>query len=377
MATIPEDAGQLLIAGFEGQECGPPLRQLLRKVRPCGVIFFQRNLATPEQFQALVAQVRDSLDPRPFLALDLEGGMVDRFRELLAALPSAQETSRAGLGRELGQMAGKELAAFSLNVDFAPVLDLGASESRGVMGTRTAGETPKQVIYFAQQFLAGLAEQGVLGCGKHFPGLGSSREDSHLAMPTIHKSLAVLWREDLLPFRHLHSILPMIMVAHAWYPEVEGAVVEGSDAADPVPASLSANIVSRLLRQRIGYEGLIVCDDLEMGGALEHCSIGEAAVRAVRAGCEILLVCRHATNVETVWESLVSQAEKDSAFRIQLGHAAERIRQARQQSLREIKKPESRQMEWSQLRREIADLNEEVARRLAVSPAATQGARES
>ena len=312
--------GQLLCIGFEGQQCGAELRSLLTEIRPGGVIFFQRNIASPEQFCTLVADIRDVLkDSRPFLAIDQEGGQVDRFRELLGPLPSAREAAQAGLAFELGDLAGRELAAFGLNVDFAPVLDLGSPQSHTVLGTRTAGDTPQQVIQFAEQFLLGLHGWNILGCGKHFPGLGPGKKDSHIGMPTINKTADLLWEGDLLPFRTLgasNSLMTMVMVAHAWYPELEQSFSPGSaSAASPTPASLSLNIVSRLLRDRIGFSGLVVCDDLEMGGALEGRTIEDAAVDAVRAGCNLLLICRKASNVERAYTAVIREMERDSEFR--------------------------------------------------------------
>ena len=319
MNELIKKVGQMLCIGFEGQECGPELRSLLKEVRPGGVIFFQRNIATEEQFRKLVADIREVLeDSRPFLAIDQEGGEVDRFRELLGPLPSARDAAQAGLAFELGDLAGRELAAFGLNVDFAPVLDLGSPESRSVLGTRAAGDKPQEVIQFAREFLRGLGGWNIMGCAKHFPGLGAGQKDSHLEMPMIEKSAGALLEEDLLPFRTLamqSQLMPMIMVAHAWYPELQKALsVEGEPLAEPLPASLSHNLVTRLLRKHMGYEGLIVCDDLEMGGVLQGHCIEEAAVAAVRAGCGLLLVCRHASNVQRVHRALVREAERDSGF---------------------------------------------------------------
>jgi beta-N-acetylhexosaminidase len=363
MSNLPELAGQLLIVGFEGEERGPDLSRLLRGVRPGGVIFFQRNIASAEQFHAVVSQVREVV-PQPFLAMDLEGGTVDRFRDLLAPLPSAQDAARTGLARELGELAGRELGAFSLNLDFAPVLDLGSPDSQPILATRTAGRTANLVIQFAERFLAGLAEWRIHGCGKHFPGLGSGRKDSHVGMPTIEKTEEALWHEDLLPFRNLADQLLLIMVAHAWYPELEKALApEQAPPKDPIPASLSRNIVTGLLRERIGYQGLVVCDDLEMGGVLEGRSIEAAAVAAVRAGCDILLVCRNAGNVQRVHEALVQEAEKRPDFRELLERSATRIADAKRHA--SFDQPPMAFANLEILRRDIRRLAAEIEQRLA------------
>jgi beta-N-acetylhexosaminidase len=313
---------------------------------------------TAEQFQSLVRQIAEflleSTALRPFLAVDLEGGQVDRFRELLAPLPSVRHAVRAGMARELGRIAGREVAAFSLNVDFAPVLDVASPESATVLGTRTAGESPEHVARFGEEFLAGLADSGILGCGKHFPGLGSGCLDSHLTMPRIEKDATKFWEEDLLPFRTLASQLPMVMVAHAAYPALE---------AEALPASLSRRIVSDLLKRRIGYEGLVLSDDLEMGGVLEGRTVGEAAVAAIDAGCDMLLVCRRPDFVHAAFEAIVRKAEQDSTFRLVLDRAAQKVMRARKQ-LPPAEPPSRRPPDSGVLRAEIQGLTEEIERRV-------------
>ena len=376
MDTVPERVGQLFWIGFEGSAWNPSLEELLREVRPAGVIFFSHNIASPQEFAELVRQVAAFLSrppsPTPFLAIDLEGGKVDRFREVLAPLPSARDAAQAGLARELGLVAGGEAAAFSLNVDFAPVLDLGLPESASVLGNRTASESPERVARFGEEFLAGLAESGIRGCGKHFPGLGSGCLDSHLAMPRIEKEATPLLEQDLFPYRALASRLPMVMVAHAAFPALNPGFSE-TNPTQLLPASLSRNIVSGLLKGRMEYTALVLCDDLEMEGVLEERSIGEAAVAAVRAGCDLLLVCRHAANVRAAFEAVVREAERDSNFRTMVHAAAQKVIHARQQL--PITRPVSSPFaDWEGLRGEIRALAAEVERRLAETAEKGSGA---
>ncbi|MBI4443104.1 MAG: glycoside hydrolase family 3 protein [Acidobacteria bacterium] len=369
MQTLTEQLGQVLLIGFEGDGWSRELDELLREVRPAGVIFFERNIAGAEPFQLLVVAIRGLLETpaatppllAPLLAIDQEGGMVDRLRKVLAPLPSASDAARAGLGFELGQMAGRELAAFALNVDFAPVLDLSTPQSADILASRAAGETPQQVITFAEQFLAGLRGQGIVGCGKHFPGLGSGEKDSHLALPRIDKPESAMWEWDLLPFRALAQSLPMIMVAHASYPALEDA----PPTAPPLPASLSPRLIRELLQRRIGFSGLVLSDDLEMG-ALEGRSIEQAAIDALRAGCDLLLVCRKAQNVRRVYEALRLQAERDSGFRALLEQAAEKVFHLRRTlPARPVAtKPFS---DWGTLRGQIQELSAAVRARCSIS----------
>ena len=370
MFTLAEQVGQLFLIGLEGSAWDPTGENLLNEFRPGGVIFFRHNITTPPEFSDFVRRVAAFLSQPsslpPFLALDLEGGTVDRLRDVLAPLPSARDAAQAGLARDLGRVAGRELAAFSLNVDFAPVLDLGSPESRVVLGSRTAGESPEQVARFGEEFLAGLAESGVLGCGKHFPGLGSGRADSHQEMPRIEKDERLLWQEDLYPFRALASRLPMVMVAHAAYPGLEiGPSPGGAEPpVHPLPASLSRKIVAELLKERIGFPGLVLADDMEMGGVLADRSIGEAAVCAIRAGCDLMLVCRRAENVQAAFESVLREAERDSSFRVLVEQAAQKVVRARQKLPPAQPSSTEPLSVWEDLRQQIRQLAAEIERRL-------------
>ena len=362
MKALHEIAGQILTVGIEGQLVSPECSELLTSLRPGGVIFFHHNIATADQFSNLVSQGRElPHSSPPFLAIDLEGGTVDRFRELIAPLPSVAATVAAGAARELGRVAGRELAAFDLNVDYAPVLDLGLPASREVLTSRTAGASPAAVIAFAREFLSGLAEEGIIGCGKHFPGLGGGNLDSHMKMPAIARTHAKMWSDDLAPYRELAEQLPMVMVAHAWYPELER---ELGYAGEPRPASLSPVIVGDLLRKRIGYTGLILCDDLEMGGVLGERTIEQAALGAVEAGCDTLLVCRHPDNVQRVHAALVKQCESSGDFRAKVEAAAGRnVALKQRHDIR--RRPTTTRPTVQQLREQIARLTEFIQAKFA------------
>ncbi len=182
----------------------------------------------------------------------------------------------------MGKSSERTAALLGFNVDFAPVLDLAFEASRRVMSTRSVSADPRQTIAYAREFLAGLRAAGVLGCGKHFPGLGEGALDSHHELPVIKKPLRKLWNEDLLPYRTLRAQMPLVMISHAAYPQV---------TKDRTPASLSKVWISDILRKRIGFRKLIVSDDLEMGGVLSAAPVGPAAVEFIRAGGDLCLVC--------------------------------------------------------------------------------------
>jgi beta-N-acetylhexosaminidase len=213
-------------------------------------------------------------------------------------------------------LIGSEVRALGFNVDFAPVLDLRFDSSIGVMGSRTAFRDGKTTADYARGFLRGLQDEKIAGCGKHFPGLGEGKLDSHKALPVVQKSWKALWAEDLLPYRLLAKHLPFVMVAHCAFPEVTG---------EAVPASISKKWIGDVLRKKIGYSGLVVSDDLEMGGVLKVASIEEAAVATVQAGADMYLVCHSDELVHRAYESILKEAERSMRFREKVENAARRI----------------------------------------------------
>src|ERR1700730_18388074 len=207
------DIGQLLIVGFDGTEMTPRLSSLLKRLQPTGLILFARNIKTPGQTWRLLRDCQKCVSMPLFTCVDLEGGNVDRFREALGPTPSAAEVFSTGdrkLFLKHGYIIGENCRALGFNVDFAPVLALAFEASRSVMSSRVVSAKPSETVAYAREFLAGLRIAGVLGCGKHFPGLGEGRLDSHHELPVIEKPLKKLWAEDLLPYRLLRTQMPMV-----------------------------------------------------------------------------------------------------------------------------------------------------------------------
>jgi beta-N-acetylhexosaminidase len=311
--------GQVLIVGFDGTKMTPRLTSLLKRLQPAGVILFARNIKTPEQTWQLLRDCQSCVATPLLTCVDVEGGKVDRFRDVLGPTPSPAEvfsTRDRKLFRKHGQVIGENCRALGLNVDFAPVLDLAFEASRSVLSSRVVSANPRETVVYAREFLAGLRASSVLGCGKHFPGLGEGKLDSHHELPMIKKQLKKLWTEDLLPYRLLRAQLPIVMISHAAYPLV---------THDQTPASLSKVWISDILRKRIGYGNLIVSDDLEMGGVLSAAPVGEAAVEFVRAGGDLCLICRHEEHIAEAYESLVKARENDSMFARRVEESLQRI----------------------------------------------------
>jgi len=202
------------------------------------------------------------------------------------------------------------------NVDFAPVLDLAFDASHAVLGTRAVSADPRETVAYARALLAGLGDCRVFGCGKHFPGLGEGKLDSHHELPVVEKSRKDLWAEDLLPYRTLRRELPFVMVSHAAYPKV---------TKTKTPASLSKVWITDILRKRIGYRNLIVSDDLEMGGVLSAAPVGKAAVQFVAAGGDLCLVCHREDYVENAHEELLKAAARERKFAKRVADSARKI----------------------------------------------------
>jgi beta-N-acetylhexosaminidase len=300
--------GQLLIIGFDAPEMSPRVASLLTRIQPAGVILFARNIAAAEQTHILLRECQKCVATPLFSCVDLEGGTVDRFRDVLGAAPSAAEVFATGsraLFRKHGRVIGESCRALGFNVDFAPVLDLANKASRSVLGSRAVSDDPKQVVLYAREFLRGLGEAEVLGCGKHFPGLGEATLDTHHELPGVEKTLRKLWDEDLVPYRLLRRELPMVMVSHAAYPEV---------TKQQIPASLSKKWITDILRKKIGYNGLVVSDDMEMGAVLDFAPIEQTVVQHIRAGGDLALICHKEEMIVRAHEALLHEAERDRSF---------------------------------------------------------------
>lgn len=307
-AKSQQSLGQLLIIGFDGTEMSAGLAFLLRRIQPAGVILFARNIVSAEQTYRLLRDCQAEVATPMFRCVDLEGGKVDRLRNVIGPAPSPAEVFATGsrrLFRKHGRVIGENCRALGFNVDFAPAIDLAFDASRSVMNSRLVSAKPKATVTYAREFLAGLGAAHVLGSGKHFPGLGEGNLDSHHDLPVIDKPWKKLWTEDLAPYRALRCELPFVMVSHAAYSMVTGV---------NVPASLSKKWITDILRKKIGYRSLISSDDLEMGGVLSAAPIEQAAVGHIRAGGDLCLICHKEEFVTRAYEELVRTTERDRGF---------------------------------------------------------------
>lgn len=319
VSSLRQQVGQLLVIGFEGTLLNSAVEKLLKELQPSGVILFARNIESAQQTHALLAACRKVLSVAPFLSVDMEGGTVDRLKNAVAPSPSAASVFASGNKTSFslhGKLVGAECRALGFNTDFAPSLDLALPPSRSVLGSRAVSPDPRQVAAYGRLFLRGLRSAGVLGCGKHFPGLGEASLDTHHELPTIYKSCEILWGQDMVPYRLLRHELPFVMVGHASYPALTG---------DKVPASMSHRCITEVLRNKIGYRGLVISDDMEMGAAMTAGSIEHAAVQSIGAGGDLVLVCHKEDMVRHAHEALVREAESNSAFASRVAECATHV----------------------------------------------------
>ena len=303
-------AGGLLVGGLQGTTLPEDFARALRQGHRGGAILFRRNVEGFAQVRELTGAIAASglVSGRvPFIAVDQEGGRVGRLPEGAVHPPPMRQLAAFGEPsrvRRAGRLLGEQLRLLGFNLDFAPVLDVDSNPGNPIIGDRSFGSEPEQVIACARQLAQGLAEAGVLACGKHFPGHGDTDLDSHLDLPVVRHSLERVRRVELRPFAALAAELPTMMSAHVVF-----------DALDPgVPATLSPRVCEDLLRRQLGFEGVLFSDDLEMRALHDRWPVEVTAVGAVRAGCDVLLVCSSWELQERAWVALVREIERDAEF---------------------------------------------------------------
>jgi len=318
-SDLHRSIGQLLIMGFDGTEMSPGLAALLTRMQPAGVILFARNITGGGQTYKLLKDCQACVSTPLFTAVDMEGGRVDRFRNVIGRSPSAADvfaTHDRELFRKHGKVIGEACRTLGFNTDFAPVVDLAFEASKTVMSSRAVSADPKQAVLYAREFLKGLHAANVVGSAKHFPGLGEANLDTHEELPSINKPWKKIWAEDLYPYRALRRELPMVLIGHANYPAI---------THDQSPASLSKEWITDVLRKKIGYRGLVVSDDLEMGGVLKASPIEQAAIEHIRAGGDLCLICHIEEYVTRSYEALLKEAEGNRKFAQRVADAATRV----------------------------------------------------
>ncbi len=325
----PEGPGPLMF-GFEGKAVPRQLARWIREGTVGGVILFSRNVEAPRQVRNLCREIRAAARrgrPAPLIAIDQEGGRVMRLTGPgFTRFPPARcyslfccRASRVAFA--VGEAMAEELRAIGVDINFAPVLDVDSNPENPVVGNRALSSDPESVAELGIAFLRGTLSRGVLPVGKHFPGHGHTSSDSHVELPVVRSSRETILKRDVQPFRRaIRAGIPALMTAHVLYPALD----------KEFPATLSGKILGGLLRERLGFRGTIFSDALEMKAITGRFGVGAAAVRAVNAGCDVVLVCRGEKDQEEAVEAIARASADDREFRKAVSASTRRVSRLRE-----------------------------------------------
>ncbi len=293
-------AGQRLMVGFEGTAFNADLAHLIDTVNVGGVILFAANISAPDQLQQLCADIqghaRASRQPPLFIAIDQEGGQVARLKKPFSEFPGGSPAMRDETDAEtFAAITARELTLVGVNMDMAPVLDIAFDPASSVMAGRAFGADPEWVTRLGLRVVSTLQREGILAVAKHFPGIGRTTLDSHRDLPRLPTDYDTLAASDLLPFKAAaRADVAGIMLSHILYQDL-----------DPHwPASLSSRIAADLLRRDMGYDGLVMTDDLDMGAIARHYDIRTCIRRILTAGIDLALICHKSPKIETAHEEI-------------------------------------------------------------------------
>lgn len=304
--TLEEKVGQLLIVGFEGTVLDDITRSYIEDLQVGGLVFFGRNIETKDQVMELVKDIKETnrVNEIPlFLSIDEEDGNVSRLPKEYKRLPSSfdiGELNDRDLAFQYGELLGNRVKSLGLNLNFAPVLDIHSNLKNPVIGKRAFGNTPERVSEIGLEVAEGIRNTSIIPSIKHFPGHGDTSTDSHIELPIIDKSLEELKNFELMPFRAaIHEDIEMIMIGHILLPSID----------EEYPSTLSQNIIGEILRDEMGYEGVIISDDMTMGAIVNNYSLEEASIDFLKAGGDIVLVCHGIINPNIVFDRIMESIE--------------------------------------------------------------------
>jgi beta-N-acetylhexosaminidase len=290
-----DSVGQLIMTGVPGKELDAETARLFRRVQPGAYIIFGRNLASATQLRKLIDDLRDLSDIEPIITIDQEGGRVSRLRRIGNEPPNAQQLrdkNDIDLIRRHGDITGRLLRLFGFNLDLCPVLDISFNDgAENSLHGRCYGKDVQQVVRNAGAFNQAMRGQGIASCGKHFPGYSAATSDAHFQLPRIDRTREELDHNELAVFRGFVRDVDSMMICHGWYPCFE---------SEPTPATVSRRIVTELLRDEFGFDGLIMTDDLDMGAILTGYRLDDTIRLCLEAGNDITMLCHRVPEIETV-----------------------------------------------------------------------------
>ena len=315
---LETQAARLFTVGFYGKTVTDDLSRLVAR-GVGGAIFFARNVGSPAEVVDATSSIK-RLAGRPlFIALDQEGGQVSRLRQGFTEVPPMRAvgaTGNASLAREVGALIGREVSAVGFDMNYAPVLDVDTNPANPIIAARSFGRTPEIVSEFGVAFAAGLESVGVAACGKHFPGHGDTSQDSHLELPRLQHTLERLEQVELKPFAAaVKAGIPSMMTAHVIFEPLDSVY----------PATMSRPVLHGLLREKMGYDGLIVTDDIEMRAIADHYGVEDTIVRGLNAGVDHFLCCHTAEVAHQAIEAVIHAVERGAVSREIVATANRRI----------------------------------------------------
>jgi beta-N-acetylhexosaminidase len=328
-STLRREIGQLLIAGFNGHQLSPELRALAREFGLGGVILFARNVAEPEQVAELAFDASRLTPDLPcWVSVDQEGGRVARLKAPFTEWPPMATLGRSGdvaLAERFARALAAELKSVGITLDYAPVLDIHTNPKNPVIGDRALADKAEQVARLGAAIVRALQGEGIAACGKHFPGHGDTATDSHFELPLVEHPPERLRDTEFVPFRAaINAGVATIMTAHVLVPSLD----------EKRPASLSRRIVHELLREELKFEGVILSDDLEMKAVAAEFEVPSAAVMAIQAGCDGVLICSgdHDTQAAAL-ETIIHAIEEQRVPLARIEDALKRQRRAKERFL--------------------------------------------
>ena len=320
--TVDEKIGQMIFAGLSGTNLHHEAEMMLRQIKPGGIILNKHNMVSPEQTIQFVNSLKyaNKINSIPlFFGVDQEGGRIVKLPGDLQQIPSHLEIgakNNSEFAFAIGQMLGKMVKAYGFNMNFAPVLDVNSNPDNPVIGDRSFGDEPVKVSRLGIETMKGIRSEQIISVIKHFPGHGDTAVDSHFELPVVKKSIDELRNLELIPFQNaIAEGADMVMIAHILLPEIDSQY----------PSSLSKIVVSEILRGELSFNGVVITDDITMDAITDNYDIGEAAVRSIQAGCDMIMVAHQFENIKEVFQAIQLAVKNGEISEERINRSVKRI----------------------------------------------------
>ncbi len=360
--SLKEKIGQMVMVGFTGDEINSSIKEMITKYKVGGIIYFTRNFSSPKQAAELSANLQklsiQNTGIPLFLSTDEEGGIVTRVKGM-THFPGPMALGAANteqLTKKVAQAKGKQLKYLGINFNLSPVLDVNNNPQNPIIGVRSFGTEPERVAQHGKSYLKGLQSKNVIACGKHFPGHGDTSTDSHLNLPVINHNLNHLKQVELIPFKNaIDNGIDSIMIAHIAFPALTGR--------DDLPATLSSEIITGLLRKELGFQGLIITDCMEMKGISSTFGTVQGAIQTVKAGSDQVLISHTPSKQIKVIEKLLELVQKGEIKEKRIDNSLKRILKLKQEKISNQKNLDYKKVEFNNYLKKGQNVSEEVSKK--------------